>query len=225
MNALLNVENTGIPLTILEKSTYVQWLKTQSQRDQNWLKQTSYQGEGLALLPSFSVGSEGSLCQAIFVVDDASHYFSCGNLITQLPQGQYKLEAAQEHQQAICFAWLVGAYEFSSYKTDRKERKLPSLAVNEQALVDNAIKYAEATALVRDLVNTPAADMMPENLGDTAQSLIDTFGGKLSQIIGDDLLIQNYPTIHAVGRASANQPRLIDFTWGDEQHPKITLSW
>lgn len=223
MNSLLNVGNTGTPLTILEKSTYAQWLKTQSQSDQNWLHQTSYQGEGLALLPSFSVGSEGSLSQAVFVVDDASHYFSCGNLITQLPSGQYKLEAAPEHQQAICFAWLVGAYEFSSYKTDRKEKNLPSLAVTEQALVNNAIKYAEATALVRDLVNTPAADMMPENLGETAQSLIDTFGGKLSQIIGDDLLAQNYPTIHAVGRASANQPRLIDFSWGDNQHPQITL--
>ncbi|WP_159822171.1 leucyl aminopeptidase family protein [Colwellia sp. 20A7] len=223
MHSLLNVGNTGTPLTILEKSTYTQWLKTQSQSDQNWLQQTSYQGEGLALLPSFSVGSEGSLSQAIFVVDDANHYFACGNLITQLPSSQYKLEAAPEHQQAICFAWLVGAYEFSSYKTDRKEKNLPSLAVTEQALVNNAIKYAEATALVRDLVNTPAADMMPENLGETAQSLIDTFGGKLSQIIGDDLLAQNYPTIHAVGRASVNKPRLIDFSWGDDQHPQITL--
>jgi leucyl aminopeptidase len=223
MNSLLNAENTGTALIILEKATYAQWLETQSSFDQNWLKQINYQGEGLALLPNFSSGAESSLCQAIFVVDDASHYFSCGNLITQLPPGQYKLEAAQEFHQAICFSWLLGAYEFSAYKTDRKERKLPSLAVNDQTLVENAIKYAEATALVRDLVNTPAADMMPNNIGDTAQSLIDTFGGKLSQIIGDDLLAQNYPTIHAVGRASSNKPRLVDFTWGDKKHPQITL--
>ena len=223
MNSLLVLGNTGTPITILEKSAYPQWLTTQNKFDQNWLKQTNYSGEGLALLPNFSAGNEGSLCQAIFVVNDASHYFSCGNLFTQLPPGQYKLEAAPEHQQAICFAWLIGTYEFSAYKTNNKENSLPSLVVNKQILVDNAIKYAEATALVRDLVNTPAADMMPQNIGDTAQALVDTFGGHLSQIIGDELLEQNYPTIHAVGRASANQPRLIDLTWGDTNHPQITL--
>ena len=95
--------------------------------------------------------------------------------------------------------------------------------MHEQALVDNAIKYAEATALVRDLVNTPAADMMPQHIGDTAQALAESFGGHLSQIIGDELLAHNYPTIHAVGRASVHQPRLIDLTWGDNNHPKITL--
>jgi len=223
MNSLLKLGNTGTPLTILEKSAYSQWLTSQSQVDQNWLKQINYSGEGLALLPNFSAGEEGSLCQAVFVVLDASHYFACGNLITQLPSGQYKLEAAQEHQQAICFAWLIGAYEFSKYKTNNEENSLPCLAISEQSLVDSAINYAQATALVRDLVNTPAADMMPQNIGDTAQALIDTFGGNLTQIIGDELLKHNYPTIHAVGRASDNQPRLIDFTWGDKNNPQITL--
>lgn len=223
MNSLLNVGDTGTPLTIIEKATYVSWLKTQSQCDQNWLKQTNYQGKGLALLPDFSTEAEGSLSQAIYVVDDANHYFSCGNLITQLPPGQYKLDAALEYQQAICFGWLIGAYEFSSYKTNHVANTLPSLMVDKKALVDSAIKYAQATALVRDLVNTPAADMMPINIGDTAHTLINTFGGKLSQIIGDELLTHNYPTIHAVGRASANKPRLIDFTWGDKKNPQITL--
>ena len=223
MNSLLTVSDTGIPLTVIEKSTYCQWLSSQSQCNQNWLQQTNYIGEGLALLPNFSTGQEGSLSHAIFVVDDANHYFACGDLINQLPAGQYKLDAAPEHQQAICFAWLVGAYSFSPYKTNKKEKLLPSLAVNNQTLVDNATKYADAIALVRDLVNTPAADMMPKNIGDTAQELAEAFGGQLSQIIGDELLKQNYPTIHAVGRASINQPRLIDLTWGNKNHPKITL--
>tara|TARA_R110002167_G_scaffold34573_1_gene110221 strand:- start:2230 stop:3606 length:1377 start_codon:yes stop_codon:yes gene_type:complete len=223
MNSLLILGNTGIPLTILEKSAYSQWLASQSPFDQNWLKQTSYSGEGLALLPNFGAGEEGALRQAVFVVEDANHYFACGDLINKLPPGQYLLKAAPEHQQATCFAWLIGAYEFSAYKTHNKEKTLPSLAVNDQTLVDHAIKYAEATALVRDLVNTPASDMMPQNIGDTAQTLAESFGGHLSQIIGDELLAHNYPTIHAVGRASVHQPRLIDLTWGDNNHPKITL--
>lgn len=223
MNSLLILGNTGTPLTILEKSAYSSWLTSQDQQHKNWLKQINYKGEGLALIPNFSAGEEGSLCQVVFVVADASHYFSCGDLIKQLPEGQYLLIAEPEHLQAICFGWLIGAYEYSPYKTQKAEKTLPSLAVNDQALVDSAIHYAQATGLVRDLVNAPAADMMPQNLGDTAEALTKLFGGHVSQIIGDDLLTHNYPTIHAVGRASVHQPRLIDLTWGDKKHPQITL--
>jgi len=223
MQQLLNAGNSGTPLHIMEKSSYSLWLTKQAQSVQAWLQQIDFTGEGLALVPSFSADQEGKLAQAIFVVEDASHYFACGDLITKLPTGQYLLEAAPEHQQAICFAWLVGAYKFSAYKSNQQQKSLASLAVNKQALVDNAIKYAEATALVRDLVNTPASDMMPVNLGDTAQYLAETFGGAVQQIIGDELLVNNYPTIHAVGRASINQPRLIDLTWGNSEHPRVTL--
>jgi leucyl aminopeptidase len=226
MNNLLTLGNNGTPLTIIEKSAYSQWLASQSQSNQQWLQQTNYHGEGLALLPNFSTKEEGTLCHAIFVVENASHYFACGNLITLLPPGQYKLNAAKEHHQAICFGWLMGAYEFSTYKTQKtKETKkeLPSLAVIDQELIDSAIRYAQATALVRDLVNTPAADMMPQNIGDTAQALAELFDGQVSQIIGEDLLVHNYPTIHAVGRASVHQPRLIDLTWGNKKNPHITL--
>lgn len=223
MNSLINAETTGTPLVIIEKSSYSQWLEQQDIHTQNWLKQTSYNGEGLALLPNFSNATDSTLSAAVFVTDAVSHYFSCGDLITKLPQGQYLLEAEPEHKKAICFAWLVGAYKFSPYKTTQSDKALPTLAVEKQSLVDDAIKYAQATALVRDLVNTPASDMMPINLGDTAQYLADTYGGSVKQIIGDDLLLSNYPTIHAVGRASINQPRLIDLHWGNDEHPQITL--
>jgi leucyl aminopeptidase len=223
MNSLLVSGTTGTPLFIIEKSDYAQWLATQEQSTQHWLAQTSYAGEGLALIPNFSSGEAGTLSQAIFVVTDIQHYFSCGDLINKLPAGQFLLEADAEHHQAICFAWLVGAYKYSAYKTNSNDKTLPTLAISNASLVDSVTKYALATALVRDLVNTPAADMMPINLGSTAQELAKTFGGNVSQIIGDELLEQNYPTIHAVGRASINLPRLIDLTWGGKQHPQVTL--
>ena len=221
MKSLLTAQDQGTPLFIFEqKQPFETWLSNQTQFTQNWLKQISFSGNGLAVIPN----EQGELAQAVFIVDNASHYFACGDLIKKLPAGQYLLHAEPEHQQAICFAWLVGAYSYTRYVTKKQNKEpLPVLAVSDQALVDSAIKYAEATALVRDLVNTPAADMMPKNLGESAQQLADNFGGKLTQTIGDDLLTENYPTIHAVGRASVNVPRLIDLSWGNENHPKITL--
>lgn len=221
MNHLINAENSGTPLIIINKSNYNNWLSKQSQLNQTWLTNTGYKGEGLALLPN----TEGQLSLALFIVEDASHFFACGSLIKLLPAGQFLLQADRESHSSICFSWLVGAYKFDRYisKNKMNDTALPCLAVNDQALVDSAIKYAEATALVRDLVNTPAADMMPKDLGDCAQKMADKYQGKVTQIIGEELLTQNYPTIHAVGRASTHKPRLIDLTWGDNTHPKVTL--
>jgi len=217
MNNLLVTSNSGTPLSIIDKKHYEDWLNQQNSHTQNWLKQTSFNGEGLSLLPN----EQGELAQVVFVVATPEHYFACGDLINQLPQGQYLLQCEEAYKDAICFAWLMGSYSFNRYK--KSEKKLPSLAVSNEKQVEKAIKYAQATALTRDLVNTPAADMMPENLGDTTIALTKKFGGSVKQIIGDELLTNNYPTIHAVGRASAHQPRLIDLCWGDEKNPKITL--
>ena len=77
--------------------------------------------------------------------------------------------------------------------------------------------------LTRDLVNTPASDMGPEELAAAASALSQTFGAHCETIIGEDLLTQNFPMIHAVGRASTRAPRLIDLRWGNPTHPKVTL--
>jgi len=219
MNKLLNAENSGTPLIIIEKSAYAAWLAKQNKQHQNWLENTQYTGQGLALMPN----RDGILEQALFVVADASDYFACGDLIKQLPHGQFLLEADNKFHQSISFGWLVGAYNFDRYVTNKADKKLAVLAINDQSCVDNAIKFAQATALTRDLVNTPAADMMPEHLAQAADDLAAQYSAKVTHIVGDELLTQNYPTIHAVGRASVHTPRLIDLTWGDSKNPQITL--
>jgi leucyl aminopeptidase len=219
MNNLLNAENSGIPLIIIEQASYTPWLAKQTQQQQNWLANTQYQSKGLALIPD----TEGELKQALFIVADASDYFACGDLIKQLPSGQYLLEAEEKHVEAISFGWLVGAYQFDRYVTKKSDKKFATLAINNADIVDNAIKAAQATALTRDLVNTPAADMMPIDIAQATQELAAKFNGKVKQIIGDELLVHNYPTIHAVGRASIHTPRLIDLTWGDDKNPRVTL--
>ncbi len=84
-------------------------------------------------------------------------------------------------------------------------------------------RMAEAATLARDLINTPANDMGPEELANAAQVLAGRFGATYTCIVGDDLLTRNFPLIHAVGMASTRAPRLIDITWGDASHPKVTL--
>ncbi|KGJ91024.1 leucyl aminopeptidase family protein [Colwellia psychrerythraea] len=223
MNNLLNAENSGTPLIIIEKSAYPEWFESQEKHSQTWLSNTQFKGRGLSLIPN----NQGELSQVLFVVADASDYFACGDLIKQLPQGQYLLQAESEHVEAISFGWLVGAYQFDRYISDKSEKALATLAINNVKgnikIVANAIKFAQATALTRDLINTPAADMMPEDIAQASLSLAEQFGGEVKQIIGDDLLVQNYPTIHAVGRASIHTPRLVDLTWGDSKNPQVTL--
>src|SRR5207237_828935 len=84
-------------------------------------------------------------------------------------------------------------------------------------------RMAEAAALARDLINTPANDMGPEQLAAAAGLLASRFGADFNCTVGDELLAQNFPLIHAVGMASPRAPRLIDFCWGDPAHPKVTL--
>jgi leucyl aminopeptidase len=81
----------------------------------------------------------------------------------------------------------------------------------------------EAAMLARDLINTPSNDMGPQELAQAAQELATRFGASFSCIVGDELPRQNFPLIHAVGMASPRAPRLIDITWGDPSHPKVTL--
>jgi leucyl aminopeptidase len=223
MNNLINAENTGTPLAIIEKSTYQTWFDAQDKHSQTWLTNTNYKGDGLALLPN----AQGELSQAIFCVKNANDYFACGDLIKQLPHGQFLLESAPEHVEAISFGWLVGAYQYDRYITNKSDKVLACLAITNAEgnadIVASAIKFAEATALTRDLVNTPAADMMPEDIAQAALVLAEKFDGEVKQIIGDELLVQNYPTIHAVGRASVHTPRLVDLTWGDSKNPQVTL--
>jgi leucyl aminopeptidase len=217
MKAILKAENQGITLNILATEKLKDWLGAQTAQVQNWLQQTSFKGDGLALIPN----PEGNLSAAVFVTSDPGHYFACGDLVTALPEGQYLLSADEKHHEAIAFSWAVGSYRFNRYIQDKKV--LPVLAINNEALVISVLKQAQATALVRDLVNTPAADMMPQHLAEATTDMAEQFGAQVSQIIGDELLEQNYPTIHAVGRASCHLPRLIDLTWGNPDHPKVTL--
>ncbi len=169
-------------------------------------------------------GDDGGISGLLFglgVGDDPMVYGALGR---DAPAGTYHLAGdlapAQATQAALAFA--LGAYEFSRYKSGAPARNV-HLKAPKGADMDYVTRACRAVYLARDLINTPPEDLGPAELADAALTVAKEFGAQASVIIGDELLAQNWPLVHAVGRASSRAPRLVDFTWGDPTAPKVTL--
>lgn len=172
----------------------------------------------VALLPA----ADGALAAvAMGVAEAGGDPFLIGKLPKELPPGAYHLADPSGDLATLALAWLLGSYGFHRYKPEG--RKAADLVIPGKAVRDRAALIAEAVALGRDLINTPANDMTPSALAQAALDLAKTFGAKAMVLVGDQLLKKNFPLIHAVGRASGEAPRLIDITWGNPRHPKVTL--
>lgn len=149
--------------------------------------------------------------------------FDAAGAALVLPEGDWAYDGLPKGwdatQTAIAFA--LGGYQFTRYKSPK--RAPARLVTAQDCDVAEAERVAKGVMLTRDLINTPAGDMLPSHLEDEARKLADAHGASVSVITGDDLLAQNYPMIHAVGRAATDAPRLIEFEWGDESHPRLAL--
>ena len=210
-------DTNGIPLHLFNKTEYSQWLDAQSEFIQTWLNQSQYKEQGLALIPN----TQGQLETAIYVSENLDEFFACADLAKSLPAKTFAIQAKDTHAFNAAIAFSLASYRFDRYKTVTQGQ--PILAFSNNDLVTKAQKYVTAIALVRDMINTPASDMMPQHMSVTMQEVAEQFGAQFTEIVGDDLLTHNYPTIHAVGRASCHAPRLLDMHWGNPDHPKVTL--
>jgi leucyl aminopeptidase len=170
----------------------------------------------------FLPGAEGHLAGVLLAFDEtSSDRFRPGALPGLLPSGTYRFANPPDNAKLETLAFALGAYRFARYrKADDKSVRLELPAGVDG---DEITRIVEGVWLARDLINTPANDMGPAELEYAARSLATRHGANVSAIIGDDLLKENLPLIHAVGRAADRAPRLIDMTWGDPSHPKITL--
>jgi leucyl aminopeptidase len=173
------------------------------------------------ILPS----ADGQIAQVVFGLEEEgarSHDpFRPGALPGLLPSGTYRFANAPHDVRLATLAFALGSYRFSRYrKADATNVKLVPPDGIDVAEIE---RMAEAAMLARDLINTPSNDMGPEELAQAAQDLASRFGASFTCIVGDDLPRQNFPLIHAVGMASPRAPRLIDISWGDPAHPKVTL--
>ena len=210
-------------ITPIESGEFHVWLKKQPKRRTEWIEANGFKAAAGSVLLLPGGKSNDALDGALLGVHDATDIWSWAAAAARLPKGRYALDAATKDDTAAraALGWALGCYRYDRYS--KSDTPAPKLALSKAMRAGGAERDASAIYLVRDLINTPSSDMGPEELAAAAQALAREFKGKCSTIIGDNLLRQNYPMVHAVGRASTRAPRLADITWGKARNPKVTL--
>jgi leucyl aminopeptidase len=170
-------------------------------------------------------GAGGELAGVLFAIatEKKQDPFLPGRLPGLLPPGVYRFAAGPHDPRLGALAFALGAYRFERYRKRDEDRVRLSLPAELDAA--ELSRMVEGVALARDLINTPPNDMGPQDLHDAAFALGERHGATMRCTVGEKLLEENFPLIQAVGRAAAveRQPRLIDLTWGEAKHPKVTL--
>jgi leucyl aminopeptidase len=166
-------------------------------------------------------GGLGGILFGIEAADDAKDLFLPGRLSQLLPEGVYGFANDSHDARLAALAFALGAYRFTRYR--KAEARKVKLDLPQSVDREDLERVVEAVTLTRDLVNTPANDMGPAELEDAVRALAARHGADVKAVVGDDLLRENFPLVHAVGRAAARAPRLIDLKWGEADHPRVTL--
>jgi len=222
MNAFLTSDRNGaIPISPIRADNLGAWLDSHK-RSREWLDRTGFKAEPGTF--AFVPGSNGSPEAIVAARVEGATVYAFSGLPMALPEGTYTLQL-EEHDKTsatdAALGWALGSYQFRAYKDSR--RAPATLVWPDKADRAEVERIARGVFLARDMINTPAEDMGPEQLATAAKTVADAHGAALNVIVGDDLLHQNYPTIHIVGRASHRAPRLIDLRWGKESAPMVTL--
>jgi leucyl aminopeptidase len=222
MDALIELHGRtrGIPVECVDSGSLAACRRRLDARTRRWLEATGFEPRPgrIALLPD----AAGRVARVLAGVDAANPLWSLGALPWQLPAGRYRLadEGTPVDASLAALGWALGAYRYTRY---RKPGRDPA-----QLLVDGATHAAlaplvAAVGQVRDLVNTPTEDLGPEQLAATVKALGKAHRAKVREWVGDALLEADFPTIHAVGRASHRAPRLVELQWGKAGDPSLVL--
>ncbi len=182
----------------------------------SWAALNGFRGKAgqLVLVP----GADGGLDHVLAGAGETFDPMTARGLAGRLPTGVYRLETGPEEAHQAALAFLLGTYVFDRYKA-RPDRERPRLVAPEGFDVKEASHIAAACALAREMVDTPAADMGPRQIESIAREIAQAHGAALTVTTGDALLEENYPAIHAVGRAATPEraPRIIEIGWKLDQ--------
>ncbi|MEM9433348.1 MAG: leucyl aminopeptidase family protein [Pseudomonadota bacterium] len=224
MAAFASAQEASTPLFLLDPDGLEDWLAGQPDRVQNWIRSTDFKAASAShtLVP----GDTGGIQSVLVGLGNSSaserDRFALARIAPKLPSAAYRIETQHSgnmvEEQAL--GWLLSTYSFGRYakKTPHSARLVCPEGVDAARL--EAICAGEV--LTRDLINTPASDMGPDDLEHAACDLAKTHGAQTNVIVGEALLEQNFSMIHTVGRAAARAPRLIDMSWG-QAGPTLVL--
>ncbi|WP_116085535.1 M17 family metallopeptidase [Tropicimonas sp. IMCC34011] len=213
----------AIALHLVPSEAVAPWMEGLPEAASGWCSRLGFSGApGQAMLAPD--GNGGVIAAAGYGSEEQRKRsrFPLAAAAATLPEGTYRLETDLEPDAAneAALSWLLAGYRFDRYKSGAAQKaKLVAPAGVDAARIE---AIASGEALTRDLINTPASDMGPDELEDAARALASEFGADIDVTVGDTLLEKNFPLIHAVGRASPRAPRLIDMRWGQDG-PAITL--
>ena len=212
------------PLHLIDAAGAEAFLAALSPMARRWIEAAGFTGKlgQFALLP----GADGAPGAAVLATGDAAARrrgrFHVARAMDMLPEGDWHIATDLQKAEAdeAALGALLSAYRFDRYKSGsaQKARLKAPKGVDAARL----LAIAEGEVLTRDLINTPASDMGPEELEAAARAIARDFGATVEVTVGDDLVAANFPMIHAVGRASPRAPRLIDLRWG-QGGPTLTL--
>ena len=212
------------PLHLIDAAGAEAFVAALSPMVRRWIEAAGFTGKlgQFALLP----GADGAPGAAVLATGDAAARrrgrFHVARAMDMLPEGDWHIatDLPQPQAEEAALGALLSAYRFDRYKSGsaQKARLKAPKGVDAARL----LAIAEGEVLTRDLINTPASDMGPEELEAAARAVASDFGATVEVTVGDDLVAANFPMIHAVGRASPRAPRLIDLRWG-QGGPTLTL--
>ena len=211
----------AVPVAATDSKRLPKLLESLSANERRWAEASGFDGSpnSVCTVPD----AKGGIARVLAGVRDGADPWALAALPQKLPRGRYALAKGPVTiaPENAAFAWDLGSYQFTRYK--KGKRKPADLQVEGGARVRESLELAHAVRLVRDLVNTPTEDMGPEDLSDVAREQAERFGGEFGEWVGDELLGQNFPAIHAVGRAATRPPRLIEVNWGNPKHPRVAI--
>lgn len=227
MIELLDQDATGaLPIWGLRPPDWLGWIAGQSPRLRQWAESQGFRAEAgkHLLLPD----DQGGLRGAVVGLPDQFDLWTFAGLATDLPAMRWiianplsPLEASE-----AALGWALDGYRFNPYRKNPQSARA-RLVWPQGADQARVARLYRAVALARDLISMPANDLGPAELAQAAASVARTYGAALRLVEGEDLRAQNYPLIHAVGRASSRAPRLIDLVWdnsgGRSDAPRLTL--
>ena len=219
-------DSASVPLHPVTAEGLADWLESQPERVRTWLAAIGFKaGAGdVACVPDTAGGVAMAVVGRGGPSARARTRMALGGVRTKLPALTFHLAEgfAPDELAEQALGWLLAGYRFDRF---RPRQTLPDLAMLKAPAGIDARRIeilAAAEWLTRDLINTPASQMGPEELETAVLALADEFEAQVSVTYGDDLLHENFPLIHAVGRASDRIPRLLDLRWGQEG-PRLTL--